>query len=102
MGLVDASIVGGGARMSRMNSRAALEAAKVGSLAALWSRIDAGTFPRPVAEQLGGPLWDSNEVYRAIAIKPAPEPKQREQPPQPSSRTRERKDPTRTETRKSE
>ena len=97
--------------MSRMNSRAVLAVAKVGSLAALWSRIDAGTFPRPVAEQLGGPVWDSAEVRQAIKIIRAPgpdeplvkpkEPQKREQP-QPPSRTRERKDPPRTETRKSE
>ena len=86
--------------MSRMNGRAVLEVAKVGSMAALWARIDAGTFPRPVAVSLGGPLWDSEAVRRAIAIKPAPAPEKREEP-QPPSRTREQKDPPRTVTRES-
>ena len=87
--------------MTRMNSRAVLEAAKIGSLAALWARIDAGLFPRPVAVAASENYWDAEDVRRAVSIKPAPEPEQREQP-QPPSRTRERKDPTRTETRKSE
>ena len=84
--------------MSHMNTLEALEAAKVDSLSALWARIDAGVFPRPVALSLGENFWDASEVRRAIAIHPPVVPHKREHQ-QPPSRTRERKDPKRTETR---
>ena len=83
--------------MSRMNSREALVAAKVGNMDALWTRIDAGEFPSPVEFAGGACYWDSDAVYRAIL----PELKKRERT-QLSSRTRERKDPARTVTRESE
>ena len=93
--------------MSLMNSRAVLEAAKVGSMDALWARIDAGTFPIPVA--FGGlrgvALGFRGGPSGAIEIKPAPDPKpepKKREKQQPPSRTRERKDPRRTETRESE
>ena len=99
--------------MSRMNSRAVLEVTKIGSMAALWARIDAGAFPIPVS--FGGPegwRWDSDEVCLAITIHRAPgpdeplvkpsEPKKREKPKPEKTVTRERKDPKRTETRESE
>ena len=84
-----------------LSSRTVLAAAKVGSLSALWARIDAGEFPRPVTRRAGELYWDAEDVRRAVSIKPAPAPEQREQP-QPPSRTRERKDSPRTETRESE
>lgn len=99
--------------MSHMNSRAVLDAANFGSTAALWSRIDAGTFPRPVAMSARGDYqWDAEAVIRAIAIHRAPgpdeplvkpsEPKKREKPTPEKTVTRERKDPKQTETRTSE
>ena len=88
--------------MGLMNGLDALAAAKIGSVAALWARIDAGVFPRPIVNSSGfGFLWDEAEVLRAIVIKKDPEPDKREQP-QPPARTRERKDEARTETRESE
>ena len=88
--------------MSHMNGLAVLAALRIGSLNALWSRIDAGTFPRPVAMSARGDhQWDAEDIRRFVAIYPPVAPQKREQP-QPPSRTRERKDPPRTETRKSE
>ena len=92
--------------MSHMNGLAVLAAARMGSLNALWARIDAGTFPAPIVNSSGfGFLWDESAVRMAIEIKPAPDPKpdpKHREKPQPSSRTRERKDPKRIETRESE
>ena len=91
-----------GAKMSRMNGLAVLAASRMGSLRALWARIDAGKFPPPIVNSTGfGFMWDSAAVMRAIAIVPAPEPEKREQP-QPKTTTRERKDDPRIETRESE
>ena len=102
--------------MSRMDIQAVLEVTKIGSRSALWSRIDVGEFPHPVAMSEGGHYWDSGAVRQAIEIIRAPwpdEPLPREKPqprppastrekPQPPARTRERKDDARSETRESE
>ena len=91
--------------MSRMNSRAVFEAAKVGSLAALWSRIDAGTFPPPSSLFSGERYWNASAVAtyaEALAkLKDTVVSQAREQP-QPPTTTRERKDDPRTQTRESE
>ena len=58
--------------MSRMTSAAVIAAAKVGSLSALWTRIDAGVFPRPVAFSAGASDWDAVAVRHAIAVNPSP------------------------------
>ena len=59
-------------KMSHMNSSAVLAAAKVGSLSALWARIDSGAFPRPVAFSAGASYWDAVAVRHAIAVNPSP------------------------------
>ena len=85
--------------MSRMDESSVLFASGAGSLSALWSRIDAGTFPNPIVISPRGCVWDSDAVQRAISIHSEPEPEkpeQREQP-QPPATTRERKDDSRTE-----
>ena len=88
--------------MSRMDESSVLFASGAGSVSALWSRIDAGMFPRPSVVSTAGLLWDPEEVQMAITIHPPPpaDPEQREQP-QPPAKTRERKDDARTETRES-
>ena len=95
--------------MSLMSEIDVLTAAKVGSLRALYARIDVGAFPPPLVIFGGGRYWDDAEVRRSIEIIRAPgpdEPLKRENPkrekPQPLARTRERKDDPSTETRESE
>ena len=73
--------------MSRMTSSAVLAAAKVGSLSALWTRIDAGVFPRPVAFSDGASDWDAVAVRHAIAVNPSPVSKKRPTTPPLGGRT---------------
>ncbi len=88
--------------MSLMTETGVLRETQVGSIMALWTRIDAGAFPRPVAMSAGVRYWDQGEVLRAIEIIRAPgpdEPLKRDQPtPEQSPEqtdTREQKDPPR-------
>ena len=57
-----------------------LAAAKVGSLSALWTRIDAGVFPRPVAFSDGASDWDAVAVRHAIAVNPSRSPVTKQRP----------------------